>query len=89
MTLISMEEARTRIEDCNVLLKVQSFLQKNGLSDCGKGQIMGQGSLLQEYLKEQQQRRKQSSIDKSYQQQKEQDKKQVITTSDIDKVEKK
>ena len=27
------------------------FLQNNGFSDCGKGQILGQASLLQEYLK--------------------------------------
>ena len=51
MTL-SVEEAKNRLADCNVLLKYMSFLQKNGLSDCGIGQIMGQASLLQEYLKE-------------------------------------
>ncbi|HET7283353.1 MAG TPA: hypothetical protein VFI70_01585 [Nitrososphaeraceae archaeon] len=56
MTLISIEEAKTRLTECNVLLKYMSFLQKNGLSDCGRGQIMGQASLLQEYLKEEQQK---------------------------------
>src|SRR5215204_4008409 len=30
------------------------FLQKNGFSDCGRGQIMGQMSLLQEFLSENQ-----------------------------------
>ena len=55
MTLISVEEAKTRLADCNVLLKYMPFLQKNGLSDCGRGQIMGQASLLQEYLKEDEQ----------------------------------
>ena len=66
MTLISIEEAKTRLADCNVLLKYMSFLQKNGLSDCGKGQIMGQASLLQEYLKEvQQQESKQWATDGS------------------------
>jgi hypothetical protein len=55
MTLISIEEAKTRLADCNVLLKYMVFLQKNGLSDCGKGQIIGQALLLQEYLKEEEQ----------------------------------
>jgi hypothetical protein len=31
-----------------------SFLQKNGFSDCGRGQIMGQMSLIQEFLSENQ-----------------------------------
>jgi hypothetical protein len=55
MTLISVEEAKNRLADCNILLKYMPFLQKNGLSDCGRGQIMGQASLLQEYLKEDEQ----------------------------------
>lgn len=63
------------------------FLQKNGLSDCGKGQIIGQASLLQEYLKEEeQQENKQYSTDKSSQQQKEQQEKQQAITKDADKV---
>jgi hypothetical protein len=53
--LLSVEETKNRLADCNVLLKYMSFLQKNGLSDCGRGQIMGQASLLQEYLKEDEQ----------------------------------
>jgi hypothetical protein len=86
MTLISIEEAKTRLADCNVLLKYMVFLQKNGLSDCGKGQIIGQASLLQEYLKEEeQQENKQWNTDKSSQQQKEQYKHQTIS-KDADKV---
>jgi hypothetical protein len=88
MTLISIEEAKTRLADCNILLKYMVFLQKNGLSDCGKGQIIGQASLLQEYLKEEeQQENKQYSTDKSTQQQKEQqEKQQQAITKDADKV---
>ena len=64
------------------------FLQKNGFSDCGKGQIIGQVSLLQEYLKEEEQQgNKQRSIDKSSQQQKDQQEKQQVITKDADKVE--
>ena len=86
MTLISIEEAKTRLADCNVLLKYMVFLQKNGLSDCGKGQIIGQASLLQEYLKEEEQRgNKQWDTDKLAQQQKEQHKHQTIS-KDADKV---
>jgi hypothetical protein len=81
MTLISMEEAKTRLADCNVLLKYMVFLQNNGLSDCGKGQIIGQASLLQEYLEEQQ-GKKQWDTDKSSQQQE----KQQAITKDADKV---
>jgi hypothetical protein len=74
MTLISVEEAKTRLADCNILLKYMPFLQKNGLSDCGRGQIMGQASLLQEYLKEkeEQQENKQWATDGLSQQQKQQ-----------------
>jgi hypothetical protein len=86
MAFISIEEAKTRLDDCNVLLKYMVFLQKNGFSDCGKGQIMGQVSLLQEYLKEEEQQgNKQCSIDKSSQQQKDQHKHQT-TSKDANKV---
>jgi hypothetical protein len=86
MTLISIEEAKIRLADCNVLLKYMVFLQKNGLSDCGKGQIIGQASLLQEYLKEEeQQENKQWDTDKSSQQQKEQQEKQQAIIKDADK----
>ena len=86
MTLISIEEAKTRLADCNVLLKYMVFLQKNGLSDCGKGQIIGQASLLQEYLKEEQQENKQWNTDKPSHPQKEQQEKQQAITKDADKV---
>jgi hypothetical protein len=87
MTLISIEEAKTRLADCNVLLKYMVFLQKNGLSDCGKGQIIGQASLLQEYLKEEEQQgNKQWDTDKPSHPQKEQQEKQQAITKDADKV---
>jgi hypothetical protein len=50
--MISIEEARNKLADYNVLLKHISFLQSNGFSDFGRGQIIGQISLLQEYLLE-------------------------------------
>ena len=52
MTL--MDEIKTKLAECNILLKYMTFLQNNGLSDCGKGQIIGQASLLQEYIKKEQ-----------------------------------
>jgi hypothetical protein len=88
MTFISIEEAKTRLADYNILLKYMLFLQKNGFSDCGKGQIIGQVSLLKESLKEEEQQgNKQCSIDKSSQQQKDQQEKQQVITKDADKVE--
>ena len=48
--MISIEEARAKLTDYNVLLKHISFLQSNGFSDCGRGQIIGQIALLREYL---------------------------------------
>lgn len=50
MGIISLEEAKMKLAECNILLKYMSFLQKNGFSDCGKGQVLGQVTLLQEYL---------------------------------------
>jgi|SRR5919199_4023063 hypothetical protein len=50
--MISIEKAREKLADYNVLLKHMSFLQSNGFSDCGKGQIIGQVELLQEYTME-------------------------------------
>ena len=86
MTFISIEEAKTRLADYNILLKYMLFLQKNGFSDCGKGQIIGQVSLLKESLKEEEQQgNKQCSIDKSSQQQKDQHKHQT-TSKDANKV---
>ena len=46
MALISTEEAKSKLLDCKVLLKYMVFLQNNGFSDCGKGQIMGQASII-------------------------------------------
>jgi hypothetical protein len=48
--MISIEKARDKLADYNVLLKYMSFLQSNGFSDCGRGQILGQIALLQECL---------------------------------------
>lgn len=82
MTL-SIEEAKTRLVDYNILLKYMSFLQNNGLSECGKGQIIGQISLLQEYLEKEGGREQGNNNDKSYQQQqKEQEKQQQVTIKD-------
>lgn len=87
MTLISIVEAKTRLAECNVLLKYMSFLQKNGLSDCGRGQIMGQASLLMEHLKEkEQQESKQWISDISDQQEeKPREKQQQTITKDAEK----
>lgn len=52
MTILSKENAKARLEEFRILLKYMSFLQKNGFSDCGRGQIMGQMSLIQEFLSE-------------------------------------
>ena len=84
MTLMSIEEAKTRLAECNVLLKYISFLQKNGLSDCGRGQIMGQASLLQEYLEEEEQQEKQqlATVESSWQQKEQQ---QQAITKDAEK----
>ncbi len=54
MTVLSNENAKARLEEFRILLKYMPFLQKNGFSDCGRGQIMGQMSLLQEFLSENQ-----------------------------------
>jgi hypothetical protein len=54
MTILSKENAKARLEEFRILLKYMPFLQKNGFSDCGRGQIMGQMSLMQEFLSESQ-----------------------------------
>ena len=54
MTILSKENAKARLEEFRILLKYMPFLQKNGFSDCGRGQIMGQMSLIQEFLSESQ-----------------------------------
>jgi hypothetical protein len=84
MTL-SIEEAKIRHADYNILLKYMSFLQNNGLSECGKGQIIGQISLLQEYLQEGVTRQvNNNNNENSYQpqQEKEQEKQQQVTIKD-------
>jgi hypothetical protein len=87
MTL-SIEEAKIRLADYNILLKYMSFLQNNGLSECGKGQIIGQISLLQEYLQEgvtrQVNNNNNNNNENSYQpqQEKEQEKQQQVTIKD-------
>ena len=50
--MISIEEARNKLADYNVLLRNISFLQSNGFSDFGRGQIIGQIELLQECIME-------------------------------------
>jgi hypothetical protein len=54
MAIPSKENAKIRIEEFRTILKYMPFLQKNGLSDCGRGQIIGQMHLLQEFLNEKQ-----------------------------------
>jgi hypothetical protein len=54
MALISNANAKSRLDEFRILLKFMPFLQKNGFSDCGRGQIMGQMSLLQEFLSQNQ-----------------------------------
>ena len=78
MTLISTEEAKTKLLDCKILLKYMVFLQNNGFSDCGKGQIMGQAALLEEYLKEEEQKQYKGTFDKQHKQIEEHEK-QIMT----------
>ena len=40
--MISAEEAKIKLSEWNVLIKYMNFLQANGFTDCGKGQILGQ-----------------------------------------------
>jgi hypothetical protein len=66
INMFSMQKAKEKLADCNVLLKYMSFLQNNGFSDYGKGQIMGQIALLREYLEdgvEEKEREKEESKD--------------------------
>src|ERR1044072_9050944 len=50
MGMISADEAKIKLSECNVLIKYMNFLQANGFTDCGKGQILGQVSLIRECL---------------------------------------
>jgi hypothetical protein len=66
INMFSTQRAKEKLADCNVLLKYMTFLQNNGFSDYGKGQIMGQIGLLREYLEdgvEQKERVKEESKD--------------------------
>jgi len=48
----SIEKIKEKLDDYNVLLKHMDFLQNNGFSDFGRGHIIGQIELLEEYLSE-------------------------------------
>ncbi len=64
--MFSTQKAKEKLADCNVLLKYMTFLQNNGFTDYGKGQVMGQIGLLREYLEdgvEQKERDKEESKD--------------------------
>ena len=66
INMFSTQKAKEKLADCNVLLKYMAFLQNNGFSDYGKGQVMGQIGLLREYLEdgiEQKERDKEESKD--------------------------
>ena len=66
INMFSTQRAKEKLADCNVLLKYMAFLQNNGFSDYGKGQVMGQIGLLREYLEdgvEQKERDKEESRD--------------------------
>jgi hypothetical protein len=52
MGMISAETAKLKLSEWNVLLKYMDFLQANGFTDCGKGQILGQISLIKEFVDE-------------------------------------
>lgn|SRR5215212_402001 len=66
INMFSTQKAKEKLADCNVLLKYMTFLQNNGFTDYGKGQVMGQIGLLREYLEdgvEQKERDKEESKD--------------------------
>jgi hypothetical protein len=66
INMFSTQKAKEKLADCNVLIKYMTFLQNNGFSDYGKGQVMGQIGLLREYLEdgvEQKERDKEESKD--------------------------
>lgn len=52
INMFSTQKAKEKLADCNVLIKYMTFLQNNGFSDYGKGQVMGQIGLLREYLED-------------------------------------
>jgi hypothetical protein len=50
--MITLELAKTKLNELNVLIRYLSFLQNNGFSDLGKGKILGQMQLLKELINE-------------------------------------
>jgi hypothetical protein len=50
--MITLELAKTKLGELNVLIRYLSFLQNNGFSDLGKGKILGQIQLLKELISE-------------------------------------
>lgn len=49
---MTLELAKTKLDELNVLIRYLPFLQNNGFSDLGKGKILGQAQLLKELINE-------------------------------------
>ena len=50
--MITLELAKTKLNELNVLVRYLPFLQNNGFSDIGRGKILGQVQLLKELIDE-------------------------------------
>ncbi|HZD35367.1 MAG TPA: hypothetical protein VE130_09205 [Nitrososphaeraceae archaeon] len=50
--MITLELAKTKLNELNVLVRYLPFLQNNGFSDIGRGKILGQVQLLKELINE-------------------------------------
>jgi len=50
--MITLELAKTKLNELNVLIRYLTFLQNNGFSDLGTGKILGQIQLLKELTNE-------------------------------------
>lgn len=48
--MITLELAKTKLNELNVLVRYLTFLQNNGFSDLGKGKVLGQVQLLKELI---------------------------------------
>jgi hypothetical protein len=59
----SVKEIKEKLGDYNVLLKHMEFLQNNGFSDYGRGHIVGQMEILEEYLKESGKNQEEAAVD--------------------------
>jgi len=70
--MVSKDEVIIKLTECKVLLKYMSFLQNNGFSDCGKGQIIGKAALLEEYVKKEE-KEQNHTVFESYNKDKEQE----------------